>query len=316
MKNCRLLMVKSKSQKSKVKGQSKGEDQKSSFLCSDQMKKRNVLTLIFFSLFTAISIYMPIDYYWIFLSLLPSSALVMLVYLWLSLDELHPEYETTAMDDDGESDRTRDDVKKLEQTQLTWEEKKRTFIDVLPLISSMGIGYFLKYFLVQGIVTTISFEDAPFKPRDHFQVYMIAASVGECLGRSYLQIIRWICPSFLPSCRVRRLWILNVWQTSTVVLLALASLYHFLPNVYLASLLVVLSVFFEAMVFPNLGVLLSEKEHADFAVSLMEAFSSLLESAACVLAIFVERGLYRHCMHHYLNDPSKQTLCLTRRTNL
>ena len=256
------------------------------------------------------------DYYWIFLSLLPSAGLVTLVYLWSSVDGLPPGYDVVGLQNDDKSSEITGDVTGLQHKELTWEEKKRTFINVLPLVWSFGLGCFQKYLLLHGIVTTIAFEDAPFKARDHFQVYMIAASVGEFLGRSYLQIIRWICPSLLPSCRVRRLWLLNVCQTGTVVLLILASLYHFLPNVYLASLLVVLSVFFEAMVYPNLGVLLSENEHADFAVSTMEALSCLSEGIACVLAVFVERGLYRHCLRRYSHDQSKQTLCLTRRIHL
>ena len=71
-----------------------------------------------------------------------------------------------------------------QQHNLTFMDKVKVIWENGPLFISMFIGMFVFYLLIQAIVTSLAFSNAPFPPRDHYQYYVMAVMVGDVLGCS------------------------------------------------------------------------------------------------------------------------------------
>ena len=95
------------------------------------------------------------------------------------------------------------------------------------------IAWFSKYLIIQAVVTTIAFSNAPFSPRDHFLYYVFTFRVAEAVGRSYLVVLPLGRRAKFPY-----LWVLAIIQVALLLFLILTAWYRFLPSVWIVLLIV------------------------------------------------------------------------------
>ena len=77
---------------------------------------------------------------------------------------------------------------------LSCKEKIEVVWKTAPLLIFFVQSYALEYLIMQAIVTTIAFLNAPFDPRNHYVYYMLCFTAGEFVGRSYVSIAGVISP--------------------------------------------------------------------------------------------------------------------------
>ncbi|EDO45680.1 predicted protein, partial [Nematostella vectensis] len=97
---------------------------------------------------------------------------------------------------------------------------------ILPIMLSVIFAWIAEYLIIQAVITTIAFTNAPFPPRDHYQYYIFVFLGGELFGRSWI-----------PRLIIRRLWILALVEIAHLVFFAFAAWYRFLPSVAIPLIL-------------------------------------------------------------------------------
>ena len=182
-------------------------------------------------------------------------------------------------------------------TQLTIKDKldlvKSNFVFFLMLF----IGMFCEYFILQAVITTMAFPDAPFGPRDHYVVYTLVLVIGELVGRSYGLILSCIKSDVDPYTRYT--WVLTAFLPSDLLLFA--SWFRFLPSVWIV---LVVAFFVGAVVgalYVNSVAIAGKKETSRASREFARAFVLNATSTgillAALLGLFAEPLLREHCQH-------------------
>ena len=192
---------------------------------------------------------------------------------------------------------------------LTWLEKVKTIRENALLFMSIYIGHAGGYLIVQSIVTTLLFPNAPFDPRDHYQYYTFLFMAGEFIGRSYGFFLS------LMNCKItgetEHTWVFTIIILANALFLIFASWYHFLHSVYI----VLAAVFCIGL---NGGALYcntymaasrdSSSRHIEFSRSFLTMGSPLGVVTAAFVGMYVEPLLKEHCQRTFLATD----YCLTR----
>lgn len=79
---------------------------------------------------------------------------------------------------------------------------------LLPHMLPIFITWFSEYITVQAVITTLAFPSSPFKPRDHYEYYIVVFMVGEMVGRSYLLVLSYIKKDWGEKAKFPYLWVL------------------------------------------------------------------------------------------------------------
>ena len=194
------------------------------------------------------------------------------------------------LDPDGEEE---------DETQLTIKDKlalvKSNFIFFLMLF----IGMFCEYFILQAVITTMAFPDAPFGPRDHYVVYTLVLVIGELVGRSYGLILSCIKSDIDPY--TRHTWVLTAFLASDLIFLVFASWFRFLPSVWI---ILVVAFFVGAVVgalyvnsVATVGKNEASRASREFARAFVLNATSTGILLAALLGLFAEPLLREHCQH-------------------
>ena len=134
-----------------------------------------------------------------------------------------------------------EDSKELDtdsQTTLTWKEKISTAGKILPLVLALFVCYVSEYVIIQAVITTMAFPNAPFPPRVHYRYYIFIFLSGEFIARSYLAVIASLKPSLVNVFAIRRIWILSLILFGQLIFFTLAAWYRFLHDVWIVFILI------------------------------------------------------------------------------
>ena len=199
-----------------------------------------------------------------------------------------------------------------QQHNLTFMDKVKVIWENGPLFISMFIGMFVFYLLIQAIVTSLAFSNAPFPPRDHYQYYVMAVMVGDVLGCSSGMVM------FLLKCSLpdytKNTWIFALIMVTGALFLVFASWFRFLHNVWMV-------IFISFVVGLNAGVLYnctfaaassdSSSRHKIFSHAFLVFPMAAAMLTASLLGMYIEPLLKEHCVH----ISKDATECLTRLMN-
>lgn len=198
-----------------------------------------------------------------------------------------------------------------DQQSLTWQEKASALKRMLPHVAPLYFAWFSEYLIIQAVVTTIAFPNAPFRPRDHYQYYIFTFLSGEVAGRSYLVVVSLIRPDMVPRLKTQRLWILSAIEVSHLLFFVLASWYRFLPSVTVVLVLSFTGGVTIGVLFINALSLFSdtfESKYREFVMGYAVVAMGCGSLSAALMGLVVEPWLRNHCKYFMKSDD----YCFTR----
>ena len=92
---------------------------------------------------------------------------------------------------------------------LSYQEKFMIISQMLPNLIPIFIAWFSEYMIIQSVITTLAFPNAPFRPRDHYQYYIFVFLGGEVVGRSYLVVLSYVKVEWAEKAKFPYLWVLS-----------------------------------------------------------------------------------------------------------
>lgn len=195
---------------------------------------------------------------------------------------------------------------------VTWKTKLSAFYVLLVYATGPNFfGFFAEYLILQSIVTTLAYHNAPFSPRDHFQYYSIAVRLGSFFGRSH----RWMLSAIHHKCvyevKAAFLWILALIEVGHMVLLLCESWFRFFDRVEITIFVCFTSGIIAGLLFSNTLEILSTKlndEQRRFGMATNSFPATMGILCACLMGFWLERQLKQHCMKTVVND----IYCFTR----
>ena len=194
---------------------------------------------------------------------------------------------------------------------LSCQEKFMVIRQMLPGLIPIYIAWFSEYMIIQSVITTLAFPNAPFRPRDHYQYYIFVFLGGEVVGRSYLVALSYIKPEWAEKAKFPYLWVLSTIEVMHLLFFVLAAWYRFLPSVWIVLLLsftggVTIGVFFvNALAFFR-GKF--EDRYQEFAMGYIVVAMGGGTFTASLVGLVTEPLLRRHCVFLLNNDD----YCFTR----
>ena len=197
---------------------------------------------------------------------------------------------------------------------LTWREKLTAIKQILPIAGSVAVAWVAEYLIIQAILTTIAFPNAPFPPRDHYQYYIFTFLGGELFGRSYLVVAASIKPEWASKLVIRRLWILAVIEWTHLIFFCLVAWYRFINTVSLVLLFSFTAGVIIGIMYNNMLALYSEisdPKVREFTLGYASVATGTGAFTAGLLGLVVEPWLRNHCLKVAISTD----YCLTRPIN-
>ena len=177
------------------------------------------------------------------------------------------------------------------------------------------MAWFSEYLNVQSVITTLAFSNAPFSPRDHYQYYMVAFTVGEMTGRCHLVLLSYIKAEWAEKAKFPYLWLLAIIQIVFLVFFILATWYRFLPSVWVVLLLTFISGLEVGAFFINALAFFRDRFEGHFQEFVMGYVTVATNGgvlACALLGLYIEPLLLEHCTMVENNTDS----CFTRSHSL
>ncbi|XP_061568874.1 battenin isoform X1 [Cololabis saira] len=109
----------------------------------------------------------------------------------------------------------------------TMAEKWQVVRGLLKFVFPLGLVYFAEYFINQGLMELLFFQDSSLSHADQYRWYQTLYQVGVLVSRSSLFCIK-----------IRKLWTLSFLQVVNAVFLVFAVRYRFLPGAWLVFVIV------------------------------------------------------------------------------
>ena len=198
--------------------------------------------------------------------------------------------------------------------ELSWGEKWSVAKRIAPETTSLAVMFLAKYLSNQGVITTISFSNALFAPRDHYVYYLLIYMLGKALGMSHLLLVSCTCPKVLPYVRVRKTWILALLEMAILAFFIFDSWFRFVPHVAVILVLCVLEGFIGGVLYVNAALNVTEKfsdpQWKELGMGLVTVGNDVGKLLAALVGLVVEPLLLGHCVKELvLHDQ-----CFTRYT--
>lgn len=184
-----------------------------------------------------------------------------------------------------------------------------------PGLISIYIAFFSEYTIIQSVVTTLAFPNAPFKPRDHYQYYIFVLMGGEVLGRSYLVALSYIRAEWAEKAKFPYLWVLSIVEAMLLLFFVLAAWYRFLPSVWIVLLLVFACGAAIGATYVNAIAFFRDSfkdRYKEFAMGFFSVASAGGVFTSALLGLYVEPLLREHCTMFANNTD----FCFTRSKSL
>ena len=194
---------------------------------------------------------------------------------------------------------------------LTWQEKSSAMKRMIPSLAPLFFAWFSEYLIIQAVITTLAFPNAPFRPRDHYQYYIFIFLSGEVIGRSYPAVVSLIRPELVPRLKTQRIWVLSAIEVSHLLFFVLASWYRFLPSVSVVLVLSFTGGLTVGVLFINALSLFSdtfEPRYREFVMGYAVVAMGCGSFSAALMGLVVEPRLRKHCEYLLKSDD----YCFTR----
>ncbi|XP_068739936.1 uncharacterized protein [Montipora capricornis] len=207
-----------------------------------------------------------------------------------------------AIMDKRHSSKTRIELDLKERTHsdatLSWKEKISAAGKILPLVFALFVCYVSEYVIIQAVITTMAFPNAPFPPRVHYRYYIFIFLSGEFIARSYLAVIASLKPSLVNVFAIRRIWILSLILFGQLVFFTLAAWYRFLHNVWIVFVLIFAAGLEAGAAFTNAFVVVSETDARikEFAMGFATIGMGGGTFIAGVVGLLMEPAIRDHCL--------------------
>lgn len=182
---------------------------------------------------------------------------------------------------------------------------------MLPNLMPMFIAWFSEYMIIQAVITTLAFSNAPFRPRDHYQYYIFVFLGGEVVGRSYLVTLSYIKAEWAEKAKFPYLWVLSIIEVSHLLFFILAAWFRFLPNVWIVLVLSFTGGATIGVLFVNALAFFSdtfEGRYQEFAMGYVVVAMGGGTFTAALIGLVTEPLLRRHCAILLKSDD----YCFTR----
>lgn len=244
--------------------------------------------------------------------------LVLILAFYGIMDRKHSESFSTEENDKFASvpykpigiDSADDDNAKA-RPRMTFLEKVTAVSHVFPTMLCVILAWIAEYLIIQSVITTIAFVDAPFPPRDHYQYYIFVFLGGELFGRSYLIFFSYVWPSVVPKLVIRNLCSLMFAEVGILVFFIFAAWYRFLPNVAIPLVISFIAGVIIGIMYVNMLTVFSEIEddtQREFVLGYASAATGCGAFTAGLLGLALEPWLRHHCLKV---SPSSD-FCFTR----
>lgn len=197
---------------------------------------------------------------------------------------------------------------------LTMKEKFAAARGNLYLAIPLFIGLFSDYLAMQGIITTIAFENSPFDPRDHYYYYQLVFWCSEIISRSYGLVVLWFKPTW--TVVTDKTWIFSVIIACSMILLTLNSWYRFFSNFGSVAIVVAIIGATEGALYLNTFAVAGKTadkrpRHREFSRAILTVALQGGIVTAALMGFYVEPSLKEHCRATLANDR----VCFTRSTS-
>lgn len=180
---------------------------------------------------------------------------------------------------------------------IPWSIKITLLFKAFPRFYADFIGLAFQTLFFQSFFTTLVFSSSPFKPREHYQYYMMALCGGILTGRLYGYIRRCCNTSKESSLRTDvKSWTMVVYGLCNFTVLFIAIWYRSMPNVW-----IVLALAFNTGLIAGVSYILclspvSEKEsHIVFQRSTTVVIHGVSCVTAALVAILLEPLIRQRC---------------------
>ena len=206
----------------------------------------------------------------------------------------------------------------IKYKELKEQEPKQTSLlfklfKTWPFASLGYAGNFALQLSMTSILTTITFINSPFTPRDHYQYYRIVNVCGYVFGGAVPVLCPYLFLKWGKLPKVLSLWVPICLNASCMMLYLLESWYRFLPNVYILLGLVIIQGIAQGYVCVNSvgqsASVFTDAEDKAMAMVIVSGSLSVGRLLAGFLGLFVERYLRDHCTNNLLLGR----FCLARR---
>ena len=195
---------------------------------------------------------------------------------------------------------------------LTTKEKISAIMTLFVYVAvPLFTAYFSEYVILQSVITTLGYQNAPFRPRDHYQYYLIAFWFAVLIARSHRTAIYLINSRWLYNITVKGLWALALVEILHLLILFCESWYRFLPGVEIVLCLCFTAGLTVGSLFTNALELFCgrlEERQRKFGLGLCPFPMCFAVLIAGVMGLTLEPQLIEHCMA----TMTDSTYCFTR----
>ena len=252
-------------------------------------------------------------------SLSPEMALLLLITLWI----LFPISYVAIAEEERKSSHLQSTTFKeipyspIEENPNNTPESKLSLKDMLALawktllqFISLLTSCISKMLLVNGVITTIAFNNVSVTLRDQYLFYVLASGIGDFIGRPYLLYLS-LC-GMEDKFTVNKTWILAFLNVSFLILMVLVSWFRFLSNFFAAVGIVMMNSFLSGVVyastFKNAGDGLGVAQRM-FCRALLAGALWTANITVALIGLDTEARLREHCLLLFPEDT-----CFTRST--
>lgn len=212
--------------------------------------------------------------------------------------------------DDAEAEDTKSEDNENDNS-LSYQEKLMILSQMLPNLIPIYIAWFSEYTIIQSVITTLAFPNAPFRPRDHYQYYIFVFLGGEVVGRSYLVVLSYMKAEWAEKAKFPYLWVLSTIEVMHLLFFVFAAWYRFLPNVWIVLVLSFTGGATIGVFFVNALAFFRDRfddRYKEFAMGYTVVAMGGGTFTASMVGLMTEPLLRRHCMVLLKSDD----YCFTR----
>ena len=185
---------------------------------------------------------------------------------------------------------------------LAWE----TSVQFISLLTSC----ISKMLLVNGVITTIGFNNVSVTLRDQYLFYVLVSGIGDFIGRPFLLYLS-LC-EMEDKFTLQKTWILAFINVSILIFMVLVSWFRYLSNFFAAVGLVLLNSCLSGVVyassFKNVGDGFGVAQRM-FCRAFLAGALWIANITVALIGLDTEARLRKHCLLFYPEDT-----CFTRST--
>ncbi|KAM6905399.1 battenin [Xenentodon cancila] len=213
--------------------------------------------------------------------LVPESPLPQWSRIETEYTAVESEEQRRLVDESDQEEQDRPSTEDRTVGPLTFAEKWRVVRGLLKFVFPLGLVYFAEYFINQGLMELLFFQDFFLSHAEQYRWYQTLYQVGVFLSRSSLFCIK-----------IRKLWTLSLLQVVNAVFLVFAVRYLFLPSAWLVFVLVLYEGLLGGASYVNTFYFISketEDRYREFAMAAASVGDSLGIALAGLAAFPVHR---------------------------